>query len=135
MHDLLYVAIEKVAAVHDHLLQLNDIYGINLSDKALHFIIIGAFGLILYLFVFILFRILRDRPGVTAWLFCLVTVLLVALGIEVGQDLTGTGAMELEDLLYGVGGFAAFSLIAAALFSALASAFRPRRPSKPKGKR
>ena len=48
---------------------------------------------------------------VVSLLYTLTLIVVLTFGIEVGQQVTGTGRMEFADIVYGVGGFlAAFVL-------------------------
>lgn len=117
--DMIYRFIMHLSAVHDLALELNDIYRMRLSDKDLHFWFFGAAGALVFLAAWALFKWLRDRPGLLAWLFSFVLVLMLALAVEVGQWLTGTGAMQLSDIAAGMIGYCALSLAAGVLFGAL----------------
>lgn len=108
--DLLYTWIEYVAGLHDAIMRWND-QTLVLSDKALHFIIFGVFGLVLFLICRLIVNMLRKHPAVTAWLLALLLVTLVALAVEVGQDLSGSGTMDIRDLAAGIFGFIAFTVV------------------------
>ena len=107
-----------IAGIHDRLLEYSNVLPSPLTDKDLHFLVIGAFGLAVFIFSFFLFRLLSrlNRYGMMAWLFSLAVVLFVAFAIEVGQHLTKTGNLELGDIAYGVMGFLYASAGAAALY-------------------
>ena len=101
--------IYQIANVHDLILHLNDRFAINLSDKDLHFLIFGAFGLMLLAVVYPLFRYLhrKNRVLTTAWVYAFTLIVILCFAIEFGQHFSGTGAMELGDVIAGVGGFLA----------------------------
>ena len=101
--------IYQIANVHDLILHLNDRFAINLSDKDLHFLIFGAFGLMLLTVVYPLFRYLhrKNRVLTTAWVYAFTLIVILCFAIEFGQHFSGTGAMELGDVIAGVGGFLA----------------------------
>ncbi len=61
MADLLYYLVEKMAGIHDVLMTLNDSYETMLSDKELHFIVIGVLGMALLLVIFPLFKALSKH--------------------------------------------------------------------------
>ena len=107
-----------IAGIHDRLLEYSNVLPSPLTDKDLHFLVIGAFGLAVFIFSFFLFRLLSrlNRYGMMAWLFSLAVVLFVAFAIEVGQHLTKTGNLELGDIAYGVMGFIYASAGAAVLY-------------------
>ena len=119
MKELVYAFIRLIAAVHDHLLTINDAYEARFSDKDLHFLVFGVAGTIVFLGIWALFKWMRRHIGVVAWLFSFVVMLMIALAVEVGQGLTQTGTMEIEDIAAGMIGFIAFSLIAGIVFGSI----------------
>jgi len=124
MKDMVYHFISLAADLHDHLLMLNDAYEARLSDKDLHFLVFGLFGALVFLLAWALFRTLRNHLGVAAWLCSFFAMLMLALAVEVGQFISGTGAMEISDIAAGMLGFAAFSLAAGAVFGLLGALWR-----------
>ena len=114
----LYQIVTFVARVHDRIADYNQGTEAPLTDKELHLVVIGLFGLLLFLLVIPLFRFLtrRGRYGIMAWLFTFSTVLFVVLAIEVGQQLTKTSRMQLWDIVYGIAGFLAVSAVIALLY-------------------
>ena len=109
-----------IARVHDSIYELNADSGLPFTDKQLHYIVIGLFGLILFLVALPLFRALarRGHTGLLAWLFTMAAVAAVSFAIEIGQQQTGTGNMDLEDIVYGLEGFLAVSALIALLYLA-----------------
>lgn len=101
--------IYQIANAHDLILHLNDRFAINLTDKDLHFLVFGALGLVLLAVVYPLFRWLhrRNRVLTTAWIYAFTLIVILCFAIEFGQHFSGTGAMELADVVAGVGGFLA----------------------------
>lgn len=99
--------IYQIANIHDLILHLNDRFAINLSDKDLHFLIFGALGLMLLALVYPMFRWLhrKNRVLTTAWIYAFTLIVILCFAIEFGQHISGTGAMELADVIAGVGGF------------------------------
>ena len=102
-----------VSRIHTYFLSMNDQFENSFTDKELHFLIIGAFGLALILVLHPIFLWLA-RTGHTMWIsfFYVFTVILVlTFAIEIGQGFYGTGVMELDDVQYGVTGFLVFFLV------------------------
>lgn len=101
--------IYQIANIHDLILHLNDRFSMDMSDKDLHFLIFGAFGLMLLAMVYPLFLYLHRKNNVltTAWVYAFTLVVILCFAIEFGQHFSGTGAMELGDVIAGVGGFLA----------------------------
>ena len=124
MKDMVYCFISLAADLHDHLLRLNDAYEAKLSDKDLHFLVFGAFGALVFLLAWALFKALRNHLGIAAWLCSFFVMLMLALAVEVGQFITGTGAMEINDIAAGMLGFTAFSLAAGVVFGVLGALWR-----------
>lgn len=113
MKEFLYWMVGIVARIHESLLSLNDTFENSLSDKMLHFIIIGAFGIVLIFVIHPLFNWLakNGHTMVISFMYVLTVVIVIAFGIEIGQGLTHTGNMEFADIMYGVVGFIAFFII------------------------
>lgn len=109
--------IDVAAQTHDAIWHSVRRAGLRVSDKDLHFWVFGILGALLFLLVWRLFWRLRRHPGVAAFLFTFVAMTLIALAVEMGQQISGTGAMELSDIAFGVAGFLALggAVAAAAL--------------------
>ena len=107
----LYDLVAFIARVHDGLWAYNTMLSSPFTDKQMHFIVTAGFGLLLFLLFLPLFHLLTKlgRAGIMAWLFAFMTVLFVTFAIEVGQQVTGTGGLELGDIVYSVVGFLAVS--------------------------
>ncbi len=119
MKKWLYLAVEWMARIHDKLLTLNDGLDIPLSDKQLHFLVIGVLGMGLFFVIHPIFKALA-RHGheiVVSWIYVFTLILVITFGIEIGQRLSRTGSMEFADMVFGVGGFltmfAVFALLRA----------------------
>ena len=110
--------IANIAIIHDCIEHWARTLPVHLTDKDLHFIVIGLFGLVLFLLALPLFRALTRRGsfGLMAWLFTLSTVIMITFAIEIGQMRTGTGSMEMEDIVYGLLGFLAVSAVVGLLY-------------------
>ena len=107
MKKFLYAMIEYVAKIHNYIMGLNDKYEYDFSDKQLHFLVIGAIGMLLIFIVYPLFKWLA-RTGhvmVIAWIYVFTVILVITFAIEIGQKVTNTGNMEFADIVFGVGGF------------------------------
>ncbi len=117
MWDLIYTFTTWVAKVHDHLLMINDAGGWYFTDKQLHFIVIGVFGMAMIFVLYPLFKWLakHDHTMVITWLYVFTVVMTLCFAIEIGQWYTGTGTMETEDIAYGITGFLVMFIIFAIL--------------------
>lgn len=105
------------ARAHGAILSLNDSFETNFSDKELHFLVIGAMGLVLILLVYPVFKWLANRNRVLAitWIYVLTVLTVVTFAIEIGQRVTGTGSMDFGDIVAGMGGFLAVTVVISAL--------------------
>ncbi|UOR11616.1 hypothetical protein [Halobacillus amylolyticus] len=112
MREMIQLLAEIVNMFHDLFLNLSESLGWNLSDKELHFWIIGLLGIIGLIFVDIVFHALA-KWSVTAisFFFTLSMVLVFVLAVEIQQKITGRGAMEFNDAAVSVLGFLAFCTV------------------------
>ena len=121
LKELLYQAVNWIATVHDKISQLNNQFEGTLSDKQMHFLVIGILGILLVFIIHPLFRHLSktNHVLVISWIYVFTLILVITFSIEIGQRLTGTGNMEFADIVSGIGGFicmfAVFALIRAAV--------------------
>ena len=85
---------------------LNETFNIY-DDKKLHFIVIGIFGILMFLVLKPLFNYLSKNDLVISITFIYVITLLIVISfaIEIGQYITGSGAMDLKDIGAGLFGF------------------------------
>ena len=107
MTSILYKLIEIITAIHEKILSWNDSYEYNLSDKQLHFIVVGVLGMGLFILIHPLFKYLAKRNLTIAisWIYVVTLLLVITFSIEIGQRITKTGYMDFKDILYGMGGF------------------------------
>lgn len=107
MENLLYGITMIIARIHGYIMQLNDQNEYYLSDKQLHFIIMGAVGMIMIFVLHPLFKWLaaRGHVMVISFLYVFSAIIVIAFAIEIGQGVTGTGNMESADISAGIFGF------------------------------
>jgi len=117
MKQYLYEAVILVSKIHSAIMQLNDAYEMNFSDKDLHFLIIGLLGMGMVFAVYPLFRYLaaRNHVMVIAWIYVFTVIVVITFAIEIGQKITNTGNMEFADIMYGLVGFMAMFLVFAVI--------------------
>ena len=121
LKELLYQAVDWIASVHDSINQLNNKFEGTLSDKQLHFLVIGLLGMLLIFLIHPLFRHLAktNHVMIITWIYVFTLILVITFAVEIGQRLTKTGDMEFVDIVSGVGGFvvmfAVFAVIRAAV--------------------
>lgn len=115
MSEILSLLVEYIAQIHNKILTLNDSYEWMLSDKQLHFIVMGIIGMVILLLIYPLFQILHNHLIVVAWIYTFTVMVVLTFAIEIGQKITGTGQMEFEDIVSGLAGFMAMFLIFAVI--------------------
>jgi len=107
MKEVLYEIVETIAKIHTKIMSLNNQYEYNLSDKSLHFLVIGAIGILLVFLIHPIFKLLAKsgHTMVITWIYVFTLILVITFAIEIGQKITNTGVMEFADIMYGVVGF------------------------------
>ena len=94
------------------IMQLNNAFEANLSDKDLHFLVIGILGMAMIFVVYPVFLFLAKRNHVMfiAWIYVFTVIVGLSFAIEIGQKVTNSGNMEFADIMYGLVGFLAMFL-------------------------
>ena len=107
MKEFLYNCVGLVAKIHDEIMQLNDAFEYNFSDKDLHFLVIGIIGMCMLFVIYPLFKQLakKHHEMVIAWIYVFTVIIVITFAIEIGQKITHTGKMEFADIMYGLVGF------------------------------
>ena len=92
---------------HSSIVGLAKDMGLSLTDKDLHFIVLGAIGMMAFACVYVVLKLLRkNNINLIASICSFAMVVVLAVAIEVLQGATGSGCMEFADAAYGVYGFA-----------------------------
>lgn len=121
-----------IARIHGAIMQINDANEYYLSDKQLHFLVLGAAGMLLLFVIHPLFKWLAETGHVMiiSFLYVFSAVIVIAFAIEIGQRATGTGLMESEDVTYGILGFLCMFVVFAvirAIYHLIRDAIRKRK--------
>lgn len=112
MKEFLYFIVEIIAKIHNKILTINDKYENILDDKQLHFLVIGAVGMILLFIIYPLFKWLsKNHVLIIAWIYVFTVIIVLTFAIEIGQKVTGTGNMEFADIASGIIGFMVMFII------------------------
>lgn len=111
MKEIILFLTEVVNNIHDVLINVAEAFGLQLTDKDLHFWIIGIIGIFTFFPVYLFFKMLSKwRWSITAisfvYTFTVMTVLVFA--IEIQQAITDRGHMEFSDAVIGLWGFLVF---------------------------
>ncbi|MGF2617567.1 hypothetical protein FZC84_16305 [Rossellomorea vietnamensis] len=109
MRDGIKLLAELVNGLHDVLIKLsNDVLGLNLTDKDLHFWIMGFIGIGVFFFIFAVTKWLsKMRFGITmiSFLYTMTFMFVLVFAIEIQQAITNRGNMEFADAVIGLWGF------------------------------
>lgn len=109
MKEVIKLITEIVNIFHDLLLEITERLGLQLTDKDLHFWVIGIIGIIGFAIVQFAFRFLA-RYSITAisFTYTFTMVVIIVFAIEIQQQITGRGKMDFIDAVVGLWGFLLF---------------------------
>lgn len=125
MSKLLYAVVGLIAKIHSAILTWNDSCETVLSDKQLHFLVIGVIGMMMLFVIFPLFKALsKNHVLVIAWIYVFTVMVVLTFAIEIGQGITHTGTMDFDDIVFGLVGFMVMFLIFAAIRSIILAVVR-----------
>ena len=105
MKELILALATSVNEVHD---LLNQAFGLSMSDKDLHFWVMGIIGIILFLIVYIGFKIIEKwkfSATILSFIFTFTMMTVLVFAIEIQQAITNRGNMEFADAIMGLWGF------------------------------
>ena len=105
--------IKIIYEAHIYILSLNDKYNIHLTDKQLHFIVIGLFGIFMMLVIYPLFKWMAKRHLTVfiAWFYVTTVLIVITFAIEIAQWYSNTGTMDFVDIIAGLVGWFMMSLV------------------------
>lgn len=112
MKDAIQLIAEMVNVFHDIIMELTETVGLNLSDKDLHFWVIGIIGIFTFGITHIIFKAV-SKWSLTAisFLYTITVLIVFVFAIEIQQKITGRGNMEFADAIVGLYGFIIFFLV------------------------
>ena len=109
MVKILKLVVAIINELHDFLTTFFDSFGVQFTDKELHFIIIGIVGMVIYLVVNALFKAMAKYSiSLLSFIYTVTVLVVIVFGIEIMQKITKHGNMEFADITAGLWGFAAF---------------------------
>jgi O-antigen/teichoic acid export membrane protein len=95
--------------IHDVLIKIFKSAGYNMTDKQLHYLIIGVIGIIIFLLTNLVFKYLAKYSiSAISFIYTFTVMVVFVFAIEIEQKLTGRGKMEFEDITAGLWGFIEF---------------------------
>ncbi len=111
MKDLIILLAEIVNNIHD---RINEIFGMHLNDKQLHFWVIGIIGIITFFVVYFCFKLvakLKWSIAILSFIYTFTMMVVLVFAIELQQAITNRGNMEFADAVAGLWGFLVFFMI------------------------
>ena len=105
--------IEIIYKAHAYLLTLNNSYETYLSDKELHFLIIGIMGILMLMVFYPLFKWLvkKHLEILIAWFYVFTVLVVITFAIEIAQWYSNNGVMEFRDIVAGLAGYFLMSFV------------------------
>lgn len=105
--------IDIIYKTHTYFLSMNDSFEAQLSDKQLHFLIIGLLGIGMLLVIYPLFKWMakKNLTVLISWFYVFTVLVVITFAIEIGQWYSHTGEMDFSDILAGLVGYFAMSFI------------------------
>lgn len=108
MAELLKFIAFVINEIHDFISFFAEALKLNLTDKDLHFWVIGVVGVFIFLITDIIFKKLSKLSvSVISFVYTFTVLVVVVFGLEIQQKITGRGKMEFQDVVYGLWGFIA----------------------------
>ncbi len=115
MKEIIIALAEIVNNIHDLLV---DMFGLHMSDKELHFWVIGIIGMVTFFVVYFFFKIIEKMKWSTAiisFIYTFTVMVVLVFAIELQQAITNRGNMEFADAVMGLWGFIVLFLVYAVL--------------------
>lgn len=137
MKELIVMFTELVNNIHDFIeIYANNYLNLGLSDKDLHFWIMGIIGIFVFVIVLILSKIIARMPfGITilSFLYTFTFMVVLVFAIEIQQAITNRGNMDFFDAVIGLWGFFVFFIgfvIISSIFLLIKKVFTNRHKRK-----
>jgi len=109
MRELLYMIIDLFTRFSNLFRRISTKLNLDMSDKQLHFIIIGLLCLGIFLIIQVVFkRLAAWKISSISFIYTFTIGIVIAFAIEIGQWKSGSGSMEFADIVYGLYGFIVF---------------------------
>lgn len=111
MKKFIILLAEIVNNIHD---VINDMFGTHLTDKQLHFWVIGIIGIITFFIVYFCFKVisrLKWSIAVLSFVYTFTIMVVLVFAIELQQAITNRGNMEFADAVIGLWGFLVFFMV------------------------
>ncbi|MGE5678500.1 MAG: hypothetical protein ACM3ZR_10650 [Pseudomonadota bacterium] len=112
MTRILKILTAFINELHDIIVDSTHLMGFGLTDKQLHFWLLGAFGIFVFLVCDMIFKKLAKWSiSAISFIYAFTVLVVVVLAIEIEQKVTQSGKMEFADVTAGLSGFLVFSAL------------------------
>lgn len=113
MKKIVDLMIDIIYKAHTYLMSINDSYENSLTDKQLHFLIIGLMGISMLAVLYPLFKWLakKNLTILVTWFYVFTVLVVVTFAIEIAQWYSNTGNMDFNDIVAGLVGYFAMSFV------------------------
>lgn len=106
MGSILKLIVKMINYLHDYLNHTLGNWIPSLTDKDLHFIIIGIIGLFIFVFTdFIFKKLAKFNISIISVIYTFTVLIVIVFSIEIEQKITKRGNMEFADIVAGLWGF------------------------------
>lgn len=105
MITIIEIIVSLVNNLHDYLNHILKHWMPGLTDKDLHFIIIGIIGLVIFILTDYLFKKLaKYNITLISVIYTFTVLIVIVFSIEIEQKITRRGSMEFADIVFGLWG-------------------------------
>lgn len=135
MRDIILLLSEMMNQIHDAVMYG---MGVNMTDKQMHFWVIGFIGLATFLVGYVVIKIIQQlkfNTTILSFLFTFILMTVFVFAIEIQQAVTNSGNMEFADAVAGLWGFIVFFLVYAIVAGFFYSIFRVLRRGRRKSRK
>ncbi|RLL43767.1 hypothetical protein D8M04_12670 [Oceanobacillus piezotolerans] len=111
MKDFVMLLAEIVNEIHDILIEM---FGLHMTDKELHFWIIGIIGMATFFVVYFFFKLIEKMKWsitILSFIYTFTGMFVLVFAIELQQAITNRGNMEFADAIAGLWGFLVLFII------------------------
>lgn len=106
MIEILKLLVDFMNNFHHKAVEILGPSGYGFTDKQLHFIFIGALGIMIFIFSHFLIKVIA-KYSITAvsFIYTFTILIFITVAIEIQQKITGQGNAEFGDVFWGLYGF------------------------------
>lgn len=115
MKEAILLLVDMINDFHD---AISNTFGVNMTDKQLHFWIFGILGIVTFFFVYLVFKVISKIKwsiAIFAFLYTFTVMVVLVFAIEIQQAYTQRGNMEFADAVMGLWGFIVFFAVYAVI--------------------